>query len=131
MIELPLDIDDALRKFEQIPCVQEVFNPAHLDFINELLEATAGSFKSGIKVYRVYIAAMRYIQQNPDSFRIKKHHKTELNDFSPAIAMLQEMQRSQDLAFNLIAPLGQESYTPKTTKYVMGSMTLIKNVSPP
>lgn len=128
---LPLTIADALKQVQQIPCVEEIFDTAHTPFMTTLLEATHGYTITGVKVYRVYMAAMRYIQQSPDNWRIKKHHKTELNDFSQAIEMLAQMQRAQDDMHDLIIPIGQEpDISPKRGRLV-GSYTLTKDNTPP
>lgn len=94
----PLNVNDALSQFQQIPAVAQLYEESERPHVERLLNITKGKLLpnfGGVPGFRIYAAAARYIGSHP-SFFVKKHDGTELNDIQKILDELNRIQIDED-----------------------------------
>ncbi|NJM69248.1 MAG: hypothetical protein HC862_02910 [Scytonema sp. RU_4_4] len=80
----PLNVNDALSQFQQIPAVAQLYEESERPHVERILEANKGTLKTGGTAYRIYASAASYLSTHPQFF-VKKHDNTELNDIQKTV----------------------------------------------
>ncbi|BAZ19397.1 hypothetical protein NIES4073_02670 (plasmid) [Kalymmatonema gypsitolerans NIES-4073] len=105
----PLNVNDALSQFQQIPAVAQLYEESERPHVERLLNITKGKLLpnfGGVPGFRIYAAAARYIGSHPELRFVRRHDNTEVGDVAALIASLESTQADEDADYFEPVPSG-------------------------